>query len=58
MGDYATKEEGLNLGNAVATAILVTVFLAIVAFKIMDASMPRSAERISSTIHLRNRSDR
>ena len=45
MGDYATKEEGLNLGNAAATAILVTVFLAIVAFKMMcPTGVRQSAE--------------
>jgi uncharacterized membrane-anchored protein len=45
MGDYATKEEGLNLGNSAATAILVIVFLAIVAFKIMrPTGVRQSAE--------------
>jgi uncharacterized membrane-anchored protein len=44
MGDYATKEEGLNLGNAMATVILAGVFVAIVAFKKLwspDAVRPR-----------------
>lgn len=41
MGDYATKEEGLNLGNAAATAILVAVFLAIVAYKVVIAASPQ-----------------
>ncbi len=38
MGDYATKEEGLNLGNALATVVLAVVFLAIVGFKMLRAT--------------------
>jgi uncharacterized membrane-anchored protein len=38
MGDYATKEEGFNLGNALATAILAAIFLAIIAVKIERSS--------------------
>jgi uncharacterized membrane-anchored protein len=42
MGDYATKEEGFNLGNALATAALASIFLAIVAFKILRPAEMRS----------------
>lgn len=35
MGDYATKEEGLNFGNLKATIILAGVFFTIVAFKVV-----------------------
>ncbi|HEX3599833.1 MAG TPA: hypothetical protein VHU84_06790 [Lacipirellulaceae bacterium] len=35
MGDYATKEEGLNLGNVMATIILAAIFLTIVAYKVV-----------------------
>jgi uncharacterized membrane-anchored protein len=47
MGDYATKDEGLNLGNALATVILVVVFLSIVAIKMLRSIGARqSAESI------------
>ena len=33
MGDYTTKEEGLDLGNAKATLILAGVFMVILGYK-------------------------
>ena len=44
MGDYATKEEGLNLGNLKATIILAAIFLAIVAYKTIRGYFARKLE--------------